>query len=256
LPPLACAADWLEFRGPTAQGHAPVDANVPLKWSATENVKWKTPIAGEGWSSPVVCDGVAYLTAAAPQGDDGSYALQLILIDVATGEIQRTSEAFLEVPEQSPKIHAKNSHASPTPLIEGDLVYVHFGHQGTACFRRDGELVWRNDSFRYEPVHGNGGSPVIAGDKLIFSCDGEKDPFILALDKATGEVAWRYERPSDAEKKFSFSTPLLIEVAGREQLMSPGSNLVVSLDPQTGEEIWRCRYDGFPSWHDLCSVTD
>ncbi|HAV61525.1 MAG TPA: serine/threonine protein kinase, partial [Verrucomicrobiales bacterium] len=146
----------------------------------------------------------------------------------------------------SQRKHQKNSHASPTPIAAEDRVFVHFGHLGTAALNLDGSVVWKQTSLEYSPVHGNGGSPVLVDDKLIFNCDGGSDPFIVALDRRTGKVAWRTPRVTDAEKKFSFSTPLVIEVDGSRQLISPGSGQVDALDPDTGRSLWHYRYgEGF-----------
>ena len=240
----SATGDWTEFRGPTGQGLAS-SVDLPLEWSASEHVRWKTPLPGEGWSSPVVADGRVYLTAAVPIPESGDFSLRLIILDGASGQVIRSVEAFHQAEADAAQIHSKNSHASPTPLVDGDRVYVHFGPAGLACFNLAGEPIWRNDSFRYPPRHGNGGSPALAKGKLIFSCDGDTDPFILALEQETGDVAWKTPRRTDAAKTFSFATPLHIVAAGRDQVICPGSNCVVSLDPDTGDEIWRVNYDGY-----------
>src|SRR5262249_38284452 len=140
-------------------------------------------------------------------------------------------------------IHGKNSHASPTPLTDGQRLYVHFGHQGTACLDLDGKVLWRNTDLRYRPVHGNGGTPILVDEALVFSCDGGDVQFVVALDQATGKVRWKIDRKTGAFKKFSFGTPLLITVDGKPQIVSPGSGVVCAYDPKTGREIWRVRYD-------------
>ncbi len=122
---------------------------------------------------------------------------------------------------------------------------MHFGHQGTVCTTLDSEIVWTNKELAYPPVHGNGGSPVVAGNLLIFSRDGADISRVTALNKRTGKLEWERERAMNADKQFSFCTPLLIEAAGKKQLIFPGSNVVQSLDPATGEEIWRVTYDGY-----------
>jgi outer membrane protein assembly factor BamB len=106
-------------------------------------------------------------------------------------------------------------------------------------------VIWRNTELRYQPVHGNGGSPILAGDKLVFSCDGADQQFVAALECTTGKVAWKTPRQAGASRPFSFSTPLLITVGGRQQVVSPGSDAVMAYDPDTGREIWRVRYDGY-----------
>jgi len=243
--PSIAVADWPGFRGPSADGHAP-PAMVPLDWSAEQNVAWRRPVPGEGWSSPVVQDGRVYLTSAVRVDDDSNdYSLRLRILRASDGELVRDVAVFQQEGDEAPKIHSKNSHASPTPLVHDGHVYAHFGHQGTACLDLDGQLVWRNRSLQYAPVHGNGGSPIVVDDALIFSCDGARDPFIVALNRHTGEEIWRTARPTEATKKFSFSTPTLITVNGRQQVISPGSDVVCAFDPVTGEEIWRLRYDGY-----------
>src|SRR6185437_5702085 len=146
---------------------------------------------------------------------------------------------------KSPRIHGKNSHASPTPLVRGERLFVHFGHQGTACLDLEGKVLWKNTSLHYAPVHGNGGSPILVDDSLVFSCDGGDKRFIVALNVVNGEVRWKTDRTIEASRKFSFSTPLLIVVDGKKQIISPGSNVVCAFDPATGHEIWRVRYDGY-----------
>jgi outer membrane protein assembly factor BamB len=239
------ADDWPQFRGPTAQGHADA-VNLPTEWDAKRNVAWRTEIPGLGWSSPVVVSGRVYLTTAVPGTVTRQVpqSLRALCLDAATGAVVWDVEVFPQ-DASAPNIQAKNSHASPTPLVEGDRVYVHFGHMGTACLNtKDGSRVWTNRELRYNSIHGNGGSPVVAGDRLIFSVDGTDRQEVVGLDKATGKVAWRTPRRLKPAKGFSFSTPLLITVNGREQAISPGSDVVMSLDPKTGKELWRVRYPG------------
>ena len=240
----ADAADWLGFRGPSGDGQV-TEVGLPLKWTNQENVRWKQAIPGEGWSSPVIRQGRIYLTASVPEATpEGTRSLRLLILRAQDGQIERNVEVFTQ-DATAPRIHSKNSHASPTPLIDGEDLFVHFGHQGTACLDLDGNLRWANRKIQYAPVHGNGGSPVLAGDALIFSCDGSTEPFIIALNRRTGEELWRKVRTVEATRKFSFSTPTLIEVNGQQQVISPGSDVVMALNPATGEEIWRFRYDGY-----------
>jgi outer membrane protein assembly factor BamB len=244
---VACSAyaeDWREFRGPTGQGHYG-GKNLPIEWSTTKNVAWKTPVAGHGWSSPVILDGRIYLTTAVDIPGTKDISLSALCLEAASGKILWQKEVFLQDGAKAPKIHSKNSHASPTPLTDGKHLFVHFGHQGTACLDLIGAIVWKSTEHRYSPVHGNGGTPILAGDKLVFSADGGNTQNVIALDKATGKTAWKTPRNIKAPKKFSFSTPLLIEVAGKPQIVSPGTNAVMSYDPADGKEIWRAAYDGY-----------
>jgi outer membrane protein assembly factor BamB len=233
------ASDWPEFRGPTAQGLAG-GTRLPLEWSSTRNVAWKQAIPGHGWSSPVLKDGRVFLTSAVGGEGGSAMSLHALCLDERSGRILWDSEVFGGA--QATRIHNKNSHASPTPLVADGRLYVHFGHQGTACLDLDGKVLWRQTGLSYPPVHGSGGSPILAGGALIFSCDGGSDPFVVALDKDTGKVLWKTKRRTTAKKTFSFSTPLLILVNGKPQVISAGSGVVCAFDPKTGREIWRARY--------------
>ena len=235
------AADWNQFRGPLGSGHADAK-NAPTEWDAAKNVTWKKALPGGGWSSPAIAGGKMYLTAAVPEG--GGYSLRALCLDAATGEAAWDVEVFKQ-DAKAPKIHNKNSHASPTAIIEGDKVYVHFGHMGTACLSAtDGTPVWADTTHRYAPVHGNGGSPILVGDTLIFSTDGTDKQLVIGLDKKTGKQAWATPRNLKVVQPFSFSTPTLIIVNGQQQVISPGSGVVMALDPKSGKEIWRVNYQG------------
>ena len=241
------AADWPQFRGSAGDGHAAA-TNLPATWNEITNVAWKTAIPGKGWSSPSLFRGRLYLTTAVPldagSASSSELSLRALAVDAANGQIMWNVEVFKQG-AGAPKIQTKNSHASPTPLIEGNRLYVHFGHQGTACLDLAGNVVWKNTEHHYPPVHGNGGSPVLVDGLLVFSCDGADNPYVVALDAQSGKEVWRFDRPTEAIKKFSFSTPAVIVVNGQKQLISPGSDMVNALDPATGREIWRVRYDGY-----------
>lgn len=234
------AEDWTEFRGPTRQGHS-TEKNLPVEWSPEKNIAWKTTIPGAGWSSPSVVEGRVYLTTAI-KDDSGGLSLRTLSLDANTGKEVWNVEVFGPADAKAGPIHNKNSHASPTPLVDDGKIYVHFGHQGTACLDRDGKALWRQNKIKYSPVHGSGGSPVLIDGKLVYNADGGSDPFIVALDVKTGELAWKVARKTDAKSKFSFSTPLIIEVKGKKQIISPGSGVVSALDPADGRELWRARY--------------
>jgi outer membrane protein assembly factor BamB len=237
--------DWPEFRGPDGQGHGK-ESGLPVVWGPARNVTWKVPVPGKGWSSPIVWKGRVYLTTAvsAPDGPPDALSLRALCLDSATGKTIWDQEVFREVPG-SPRPHRKNSHASPTPLTDGQRLYVHFGYQGTACLDLEGKVVWENRELRFTPVHGSGGSPVLFDDLVIFSGDGSEQRFVAALEKATGKVRWKTDRPGDPPRKFSFSTPLVIDFEGRKQLISSASDMVLAYNPATGKELWKVRYDGY-----------
>jgi outer membrane protein assembly factor BamB len=241
------AADFPQFRGPAGDGHATAN-NLPSTWNETKNVAWRTPIPGKGWSSPSLFQERLYLTSAVPVdllNEGGDLSLRAMCLDAKSGDILWDEEVFLQAAAVAPKIHTKNSHASPTPLVAGDRLYVHFGHQGTACLDLRGKVLWKNNSFKYQPVHGNGGSPILVAGRLIFTCDGADDPQVVAIHAQNGEEAWRFPRPVDHFKKFSFCTPTAIEVGGQTQVICPGSGVINSLDPATGREIWRVKHEGY-----------
>lgn len=228
----ACGEDFLQFRGNGGQGHS-VETGLPVTWSETKNVLWKTPLPGLGWSSPVIQGNRVWVTSALEEGR----SLCAICLAADRGAMLQKVEV-LRVQEPG-RIHQKNSHASPTPLLEGDRVYVHFGSHGTACIDIDGRVIWKT-RLEYYHRHGPAGSPVIAGDLLIVNCDGYDEQFVAALDKRTGKEVWRAAR----EGRHAYSTPLLIEVASQWQVVSVGGEWVFAYAPQDGRPIWKVHYPG------------
>jgi outer membrane protein assembly factor BamB len=234
---VAAADNWPEFRGPTGQGHS-AEAGVPLHWSESRNVRWKTDVPGVGWSSPVVAGGRVWLTTAVNARD---VSLRVLAFDVESGREVVNVEVFRL--RNGAVINPKNSRASPTPVVEGDRVYVHFGADGTAALTTAGEVVW-TARFPYASQHGNGGSPTVHGDLLIFSCDGHDQAFVVALDKRTGKVRWKTGRRQPFDQ--AYSTPLVIRVGDRDQVISVGAYRAGAYDAESGREIWRVSYrDGF-----------
>ena len=226
------AEDWPQFRGPGGEGHS-TEVNLPLEWSETKNMVWKTAVAGKGWSSPVVMGDRIWLTSAIGQ------TLHALSFDKDSGKLLKDVEVFAV--KDLGKQHAKNTHASPTPVLEAGRVYVHFGKHGTAALNTDGEVLWRTH-MDYDYVHGTGGSPVIYKNLLIFNCDGGDVQFVVALDKTTGKVKWKTSR----QTYMAFATPLLIQVNGKDQLISPGAHRTVAYDPLNGKELWSVPYgEGF-----------
>jgi len=240
---LVLAEEWPQFRGPTGQGISSA-TNMPVEWNSKRNVVWKIPLPGQGWSSPVVAGERVYLTAAVEMQDQQGAVVSLIVqcIDAANGRLLWQTEVFRPGQDQTRVMHQKNSLASPTPIVGADRLFVHFGHMGTAALDLNGKVLWRQTSLKYSPVHGNGGSPMLVGDLLVFNCDGANDPFVVALDAASGTVRWKTPRNTPSFKTFSFSTPIEIDVNGDRQIVSAGSGFVGSYNKETGREIWRVRY--------------
>lgn len=240
------AEEWFEFRGPTGQGHS-TEKTLPIEWSPTEHVLWKTDIPGVGWSSPIVVGDKVYVTTAVPKDTEKlpAQSLRVVCLNLETGETLWNKEVFQETKETVQRIHKKNSHASPTPISDGKVIYVHFGTFGTACLTLDGDVIWKTNELKYEMQHGNGGSPIIVDDKLVIICDGRGSNFIAALNRNTGKVAWKIDRNVDTRKKFSFGTPLLITVNGKQQIVAPGTDVISGHSPEDGKEIWHLNYSGY-----------
>jgi outer membrane protein assembly factor BamB len=232
---LFFSQDWPEFRGPTGQGHSD-ERGLPLVWSETKNVRWKVAIPGRGWSSPAIQGDRIWLTTATDEGK----SLRAISVDRNTGAILQNVEIFrLKSPGN---LNAKNSQASPTPVLEGDRVYLHFGAYGTACITQSGEVVWKTRLDYDNGQHGPGGSPVVYDNLLILSCDGQDVQYVVALDKTTGKVRWKKFR----EGFQAYTTPLVVRLPAGDQVISPGAFRAVSYEPRTGKELWQVRYgDGF-----------
>jgi outer membrane protein assembly factor BamB len=232
--------DWPDFRGPDSQGHAD-GTGIPLTFGEKENLRWKTMLPGRGWSSPVSDGRLVWVTTALDAPPAGK-SLRALAVDVQTGQVRHDVEVFrVDKPLAADR---KNSHASPSPLLDGPRVYVHFGSYGTACLdTHDSKVIWRSTEHRCDHQVGPGGSPVLYEDLLIVPCDGTDVQFVAALDKLSGRTVWkttRTGRMSDlpSERK-SFCTPLVVKVAGRDLLISPGAFHIWAYEPRTGKEVWR-----------------
>ena len=232
---------WTEFRGPSGTGHSD-STGLPREWSETKNVAWKTRIHGRGWSSPVVFGKQVWLTTATPEGHE----LSVLALDRDDGRVLFDVKVFhVARPEDTRQY---NSFASPTPVIEEGRVYVHFGSYGTAALdTRTGKVLWERRDLPCNHWRGPGSSPILHGDLLIVHFDGFDVQYAVALDKRTGRTVWRSDRAhdfgtDDGDQKKGYATPVVIEAAGRAQLVSPAAKAVLSLDPLTGRELWRVRY--------------
>ena len=228
--------DWPEFRGPGGQGHS-AERGLPLEWSEGKNVAWKTPVPGLGWSSPVVAGGRVWMTTA----DRAARHLACARWRSTSrpGAKSSTSKSSTSRRTAARSIR-RTAGRRRRRSIDGDRVYVHFGADGTAALSTTGEILWKA-RFDYQSQHGAGGSPIVYGDLLIFNCDGSDVAFVIALDKHTGKVKWKTNRGFPADQ--AYTTPLVIRVGDRDQLISVGAFRARAYDPLTGKEIWRVRYD-------------
>lgn len=238
------AERWPDYRGPGWNGHAD-EAEAPIEWSESKNVRWKTAIRGVGWASPVVWGRQVWVTSA----DESGHRLYAVAVDLDSGEVVHDLLVF-EVDEPEPK-NELNSFASPSPVIEDGRVYVHFGTYGTACLdTASGQKLWERRDLNCDHKEGPGSSPVLYRDKLIFNVDGADVQYVIALDKQTGETRWKTPRDAGLEElrpdlRKAYSTPIIVEDEGAPQLLSSGAEATVAYDPDTGEELWRVRYRGF-----------
>jgi outer membrane protein assembly factor BamB len=238
----AIAENWPQLHGPGGDGHGQAK-NLPVTWSEQEHVAWKTPIHGRGWSSPVVWNEQVWLTTAAEDGRQ----FFAVCVDAKSGEIRYDVHLFdTEYPDE---IHVTNSYASPTPVIEQDRVYVHFGSYGTACLdTRTSDVLWQRRDLPCMHWRGPGSSPILFEDLLIVHLDGYDQQYVVAFDKKTGETRWKTDRnidyqTDDGDLKKAFCTPTIIEVDGQLQLISPAAKATIAYDPRTGRELWRFRYE-------------
>jgi outer membrane protein assembly factor BamB len=236
----ASAGDWPQFRGPTRDGHY-TGPKLPTVWGPDTNVAWKVPVPGKGWSSPIVSKGKVFLTTGVSQS--GGLSLRAICVDATSGKVEWDVEA-LRI-DKAPYAHTKNSQASPTPATDGERLYVHFGHMGTAALDLTGKVLWTRTGLYDKPVHGNGGSPILVDGLLVFSCDGADKQFVIALQTKDGKTAWETPRETSAAKQFSFGTPQIAEVSGKKQVISEGSDVLAGYDLQTGRELWRFTFRGY-----------
>lgn len=256
---------WPQFRGPNGDGVSTAE-NVPLEFGEEKNLAWKTELPGRGWSSPVSDGSTLWMTTAiesfpteeeriAKLKADGEeerkfksrqvanrIELAVVQVDLATGEILQ--EIPLRAIEEPQTIHTLNSFASPTPVLEGEILYAHFGTFGTfAIDTSRGSLAWETQVSLEHGV-GPGSSPFSYRDLLILICDGVDQQFVAALDKRDGKQVWRSDRPEMraplGDQKKSYNTPILIiGEDGREQLICMGAQWLISYEPLTGKEIWR-----------------
>ena len=258
---------WPEFLGPSGLGQ--IDsadaAKIPLSWSEEENVTWKVPVPGRGWSSPVIASGQIWMTTASEDGKTRS----ALCYDLKSGK--KIHDILLFKVDQVEKCNRTNSFASPTPVIYGEYVFVHFGAVGTVCLeRKSGREIWRRNDFTWLPFEGFGSSPTVYAvkneeknakkkavkDILILTCDGGDKQFMIALDCKTGKTVWKTDRSVDfhddpliIRKGFCSSTVLTFE--GRDYLLSEASRAAYAYEPETGREIWRFE---FPCQAQTCTM--
>jgi len=241
--PAGAATPWPEFRGPGGAGVAP-DRNLPVEWSESEGVAWKTAVPGKAWASPVIWDGLVWLANATEDGK----RLSAVGIDRDSGRIVHDITVFEIATPQF--CHSFNSYASCTPVIEGDRLYLHYGSAGTACLDTgSGRILWSRQDLPCDHFRGPGSSPILHGDLLIVAFDGFDLQYVVALDKTTGRTVWRKDRDidygtDDGDAKKAYPTATVLRSQDREQVVIPSAGATIAYAPASGEELWRVKHGG------------
>jgi hypothetical protein len=252
---LSAADSWPDFRGPNQNGHAG-DVGLPLNWSETKNVKWKTEIPLLGLSSPIVMDNQVWMTTATEDGHD----FYVICFDAANGEIIANKRLFhSDDPQSMGNGAADNSYATPSAVIEPSRVYVHYGSFGTACLDTSTrEVIWKRDDLKCWHYRGASSSPVLFENLLILTFDGADLQYVVALDKASGETVWKTDRSAkwndeaidkemvkEGDWRKAHSTPLIVSIEGNPVMCSVGAKAAYGYDPRSGKELWRVDHPAY-----------
>ncbi len=242
---LFAAGEWPQFRGPAGDGHH--GQSLPLRWSATEHIRWRTAIPGKAWASPVIWGSQIWLANASADGRE----LSVVCVDRETGRVVQDRKLF-EV-EKPQFCHPFNSYASPTPVLEAGRLYVTWGSPATACVDTStGQVLWERRDLVCNHFRGAGASPILHGDMLILAFDGSDRQFVAALDKRSGRTVWqtarsidfqdldeRGEPQDDGDLRKAFATPHVAVFDGLPLLLSSGAKAHYAYDPLTGRELWR-----------------
>jgi outer membrane protein assembly factor BamB len=247
--PEASAQNWPQFRGPESQGIS-AETGLPVQWSATSNVIWKATLPGPGHSSPIVWGDRIFLTAFRSERISNAYAARFLLsargqlvvlaLDKTSGKIlwERTVKA-----SSIEALHPTNSPASPTPVTDGRYVYVYFGSAGLVAFDFNGTVAWEKRLGPFPSDWGSASSPVLYGNTLLLNVDTDGEDFLLAVDKTTGKTIWQTPR---GQVTRSWSTPIIWNANGRDEIVISGSQRVKGYDPVSGKELWTV--DGLTEW--------
>ncbi|MFH5804260.1 PQQ-binding-like beta-propeller repeat protein [Alienimonas sp. DA493] len=245
---------WPMFRGVNGVGVGPDP--LPADLIRPENLRWSVEVPGRGWGSPVVAEGPdGGLSVYLPTADEDGATQSVLAYDLRTGRVRWNRLLFVN--ENPDFTHPTNTYASCTPVATKDVVFVHFGKYGTAALdARNGHTLWERRDFECDHFRGPASSPLLVqldglSPRLIVPFDGvgEDDQYVVALDAATGETLWRYERDPSIDEEVpdlrkAYGTPALLNVGGETVVVTTGSRATVGLDPATGERVWRVVHGG------------
>ena len=237
---------WSQFRGHYGNGIIK-STSAPINWSENTNIDWKTPIHDRGWSSPVIWNDQIWMTTATKDGNK----MYAICVNKLSGKIEHDIHVFDVKSPQA--ITNENTYASHTPVVEEGRVYVHFGTYGTACIStKDGQILWKRRDLNCDHEIGAGpaSSPFIYNNFLIFNVDGRDVQYVIALNKETGETAWKTNRSVDfsdvqVNQRKAYGTPFIIPRGNTNQMVSIGAKGVYSYDPENGKELWKAEHRGW-----------
>ncbi|MFC1541843.1 PQQ-binding-like beta-propeller repeat protein [Candidatus Latescibacterota bacterium] len=231
---------WPQWRGPFFTGSVPT-GNTPVEWSETKNIRWKLPMSGVGFGTPVIWGNDLFVTAAVPPDGrvpgeipPGPVKFMIMAVDRMSGTIRWERVVAEQVPHE--KVNVESSWTAASPIVDGKHVYAYFGSYGIYCLTLDGDPVWEKDlgDMRTRSGHGEGSTPALYKNRLVVNWDHEDQSFIVMLDALNGNEIWRKDREEDT----SWMTPLVVEVNGRPQVITSGTTNVRSYDLETGELVW------------------
>ncbi|MGE3804028.1 MAG: PQQ-binding-like beta-propeller repeat protein [Gemmataceae bacterium] len=227
---VCVAENWPRFRGPLGTGHT-TETDIPVKWTKAD-IAWTAPLKGEGQSSPVIWGDRIFLTSAL---DKGKQRL-VFCLDRKTGKVLWEHVAWKGTPEPT---HVMNGYASSTCVTDGERVYASFGFAGLHAYTVEGKHLWSEElgKFQSKNKRGTAASLALVDNLVIFNGDSESDPFLFGIDKLTGKTVWKADRP----KAEGYSTPILIDVKGKRELVLNGDPYVAAFDPASGKQLWKCK---------------
>ena len=261
----ALSADsWPEWRGPQGSGVSQA-VNLPTSWSETSHIAWRVIVPGHGWSVPVIGNQQVWVTTgidqpasekdatrrrkastnSQPLTVSDSVSLRAVGLDLATGKLLHNKEVLSQSTPQM--IHRENSYATPTPILDNNRLYCHYGPYGIACLDLNTQkVIWENRSLQVKHENGPGSSPILWKNLLIIHCDGIDQQYIVALNTADGKPVWKTARSGkpheDVQMRKAYSTSLIVDIDGTQQVVSPAADWVYGYDPRSGKELWKLSY--------------
>lgn len=248
FPKLDMTQDWPWWRGPNRDGATVGKQSPPTEWDAQRNVAWKVELPGKGHGSPIVVGQHVYL----PASDESSATQSVICIDRNSGQILWTRVVhrgnFVKQ-----KMNPRSSHASGTLACDGDRLFINFLNDDavfTSALDRTGNILWQRKITDYVIHQGYGSSPALFDDLVLVSADNKAGGALAALSRSTGEIVWKHDRPAMP----NYSSPIVLRLGDRDQLVMTGCNLVSSFNPRNGQRIWEV--DGATTECVTSTVTD